>query len=119
MVSWRNSGMPVRVVQIVLRGSLLLTFSGFMGLSLQASDGISTVQQNGRKVYVNSEFSPTPSAVVQPGQRMTAARYKYWSTVEHCWKYVPRPTQAALSAARSAAADVASFVSTRRPNAQC
>jgi soluble lytic murein transglycosylase-like protein len=44
---------------------------------------------------------------------MTAARYKYWSTVEHCWKYVPRPTQAALSAARSAAADVASFVSTR------
>jgi soluble lytic murein transglycosylase-like protein len=83
-----------------------------MVLSLQASDGIATVQQNGRTVYVNSESQPA-SAASQPVQRMAVARYKYWSAVEHCWKSVPQPTQAALSAARSAAADVASYVSAK------
>jgi soluble lytic murein transglycosylase-like protein len=82
-----------------------------MVISLQASDGIATVQQNGRTVYVNSESSQVATAPNQSGPRIAVARYKYWSTVEHCWKYVPQPTQAALSAARSAAADVASFVS--------
>ena len=111
MVSWRKPGVPVHVIQTAIRGSLILAFNGCMVLSLQAADGIATVQQNGRTVYVNSESPQPASTANQPVQRMASARYKYWSSVEHCWKYVPRPTQAALSAARSAAADVASYVS--------
>jgi soluble lytic murein transglycosylase-like protein len=111
MVSWRKPGMRARLFQTALRASPFLLLNAFMVLYLQAADGIATVQQNGRTVYVNSESSQTVNAASQPAPRVSAARYKYWSTVEHCWKYVPRPTQAALSAARSAAADVASYVS--------
>jgi soluble lytic murein transglycosylase-like protein len=61
-------------------------------------------------VYVNSETSRTAPATRSAGQRSTVTRYKYWSAAEHCWKYI-RPTQAALAAARNAAAEVANYVS--------
>jgi soluble lytic murein transglycosylase-like protein len=104
---------PMRAIQTALRTSLFLAFNGYMAFSLQAADGISTVQQNGRTVYVNSESPQAVPATSRPAQRTAIPRYKYWSSVEHCWKYVPRPTQAALSAARSAAADVASYVTAK------
>lgn len=112
MVSWRKPGIePMRAVPTILRSLLFLTIHGSMALCLQAADGIVTVQENGRTVYVNSESSRPSPVPAQGYQRAAVPRYKYWSSVEHAWKYVPRPTQAALSAARSAAADVASYVS--------
>ncbi len=84
-----------------------------MALPMSASDGIASVQENGRTVYVNSEASAAPAARASARREDSRPRYKYWSSVEHCWKYVPRPTQAALSAARSAAAEVASYVSSQ------
>jgi len=113
MVSWRKPGLQtVPAIPTVLRGFLFFTLAGCMSLPLCAADGIATVQENGRTVYVNSDESRSISRSAAPAPRAasTAPRYKYWSSVEHCWKYV-RPTPAALTAARSAAADVATYVS--------
>src|SRR4051812_1882075 len=111
MVSWRKTGMqPVYAIQTALRALLFFAFGACMASSLNAADGISTVQQDGRTVYVNSESQARPATGVQTTPRPSLARYKYWSSVERTWKYV-RPTPAALTAARSAAADVASYVS--------
>ncbi len=114
MVSWRKPGLqPVHAIPIVLRGFLFFTLAGCMPLSLSAADGIATVQENGRTVFVNSDGPQvTRAATSSTAVRATTSvpRYKYWSSVEHCWKYI-RPTQAALTAARSAAADVATYVS--------
>lgn len=114
MVSWRKPGLQtVHAIPTVLRGFLFFTLAGCMSVSVYAADGIATVQENGRTVYVNSDevrpASRTAARLVR--STSTAPRYKYWSSVEHRWVYVPRPTQAALSAARSAAADVATYVS--------
>jgi soluble lytic murein transglycosylase-like protein len=104
----------MRTLQTVLRTFLFLAvINGCMALSLQAADGIATVQQNGRTIYVNSDSPQHAPAAKPAAQRTSYARYKYWSSVDRCWKNVPRPTQAALSAARSAAADVATYVSSQ------
>lgn len=114
MVSWRKPGLePMRISSVILRGSLSLAMASCMALLSHADDGISTVQENGRTVYVNSEASRPVASNRPTTSRYTASRYKYWSTVEHRWKYVPRPTQAALAAARNAAAEVASYVSSQ------
>ncbi len=104
---------PTQAFQATLRGSLFLSLSGFMALSLSAADGISTVQENGRTVYVNSDHTQSARLASPIVPRSSVPQYKYWSSVERCWKYVPRPSRAALSAARSAAADVAGYVSAR------
>ena len=106
MVSWRKPGLqPVQMIPTALRGFLFFALAGCMSLPLSAADGIATVQENGRTVYVNSDELRSVSRSAAPAPRLasTAPRYKYWSSVEHCWKYV-RPTPAALTAARSAAA---------------
>ena len=113
MVSWRKPDLqPVHAIPIVLRGFLFFTLAGCMTLSLSAADGIATVQENGRTVFVNSDGPQTSRPVIPAAQRSTgtAPHYKYWSSVEHCWKFI-RATPAALTAARSAAADVATYVS--------
>ncbi len=71
--------------------------------------GIVAVQENGRTVWVNAEPAEQP---------MTRSRFRrsvlvYWSNTEHRWKRVPTPPAWALSAARSAAAEVAGYVSSR------
>jgi soluble lytic murein transglycosylase-like protein len=104
----------MRNLSVILRGFLFLAMASCMALSLHADDGISTVQENGRTVYVNSETSRTVSAARPASLRNSVTRYKYWSTAEHCWKYI-RPTQAALAAARNAAAEVANYVSAQPP----
>jgi len=112
MVSWRKPGLePKRAFQSTLRGLLFLTISGTMSLSAQAVNGIATVQENGRTVYVNAD-STEKAATNRPAPHYgSAARYKYWSSVEHRWKLIPAPTPAALSAARNAAAEVQNYVS--------
>ena len=78
---------------------------------LAADDGstaITTTEENGRKVYVNE-------AVPEPAHHMQAAEaphrsLMYWSVKENRWKPVPGPNAASMKAARSAAAEVDSFV---------
>ncbi|MGH9521029.1 MAG: lytic transglycosylase domain-containing protein [Terriglobales bacterium] len=72
----------------------------------RANSGIVAVQQNGRTVYVNAE-SP---ASAMPHRYSVLV---YWSNAEHAWKRVPPPTAGMLASARNAAAEVASYVSSR------
>ena len=68
--------------------------------------GIIAVQQNGRTVYVNAE----PPAAAAPHRYSVLV---YWSNAEHAWKRVPPPTPGMLASARTAAAEVASYINTR------
>ncbi len=66
---------------------------------------IVAIHENGRTVYVTAD----------PPARRTA-RYSvlvYWSNSEHRWKPVRRPSASAMRAARSAAAEVTSYIETR------
>lgn len=74
------------------------------------AQSITTVQENGRRVYVNDDTTiAARDRSVQPQVRMV--QYVYWSSTERRWKPVPRPSANALKAARSAAAEVHEFVS--------
>jgi soluble lytic murein transglycosylase-like protein len=111
MFSWRITTEPAeRRTRTALRASLFLALNIAMPLSLKAADGsITTVEENGRKIFVNAE-TPQEIAVNRAAVRSTS-RYMYWSSTERRWKAVASPSPAALSAARSAAAEVASYVS--------
>jgi hypothetical protein len=111
MFSWRMMTIkPTRFTKTALRASLSLTLSVTMSLSAQALDGITTVEENGRKIFVNAE-TPQEIAVNRAAQHVSSSKYMYWSASEKRWKMVPMPSAADLSAARSAAAEVASYVS--------
>ncbi len=81
-----------------------------VAVAADGSYGIVPVQQNGRTVYVNAEDdSPRPKAK----NHSTSTRRSYlvyWSSKEGRWKPVPAPRASALRAARSAAAEVTSYV---------
>ena len=111
MSFWRQiANQPSRVSNVILCSSFFLTLNLSMALPLHAADdAITTVQENGRTVYVNAE-SPQEKAVIRAAQRASATRLIYWSNTEHCWKPVPTPPAAVLYAARNAAAEVASYV---------
>jgi soluble lytic murein transglycosylase-like protein len=66
--------------------------------------GITTVRENGRVTWVNDD-----SAAAQQ-LRQAPRKLEYWSNTEHRWKPVPAPTRRAMTAARSAAQEVAKFV---------
>jgi hypothetical protein len=71
-------------------------------------DGITLAQDgNGRKVYVNDSRGDRPT----PGHR--TSYLVYWSRTEQRWKPVPPPSPWAMRAARSAAAEVASYVDSK------
>ena len=111
MAFWRrNSDEPQRGCNVILRTSLFLILNLTMTPALNAADGITTVQENGKTVYVNAE-SPQEKAVLRAAEeRSNSTRLIYWSNTEKCWKPVPRPSAAAMYAARNAAAEVASYV---------
>jgi soluble lytic murein transglycosylase-like protein len=110
MVSWPQLvNQPLCTRSTLLRTSFFLTLNLIMAVSVQAADGISTVRENGRTIYVNAESSHE-RAEIRTAQRATGSRLVYWSNTEHCWKPVPTPTAAAMSAARNAAAEVTSYV---------
>jgi soluble lytic murein transglycosylase-like protein len=113
MFSWRTTSKRTEYrSQIALRASLFLALNVAMSLSLKAADGsITTVEENGRKIFVNAE-TPRDVAVNRAAVRSTS-RYMYWSSNEKRWKGVPSPSPAALSAARTAAAEVANYVSSQ------
>jgi hypothetical protein len=71
--------------------------------------GITTVEENGRRVYVN-DYSPHKTEPVMdslPAQRSVLV---YWSNTEHRWKPVPTPSRSVMRAARNAASEVRGFV---------
>ncbi|MGH9602210.1 MAG: lytic transglycosylase domain-containing protein [Terriglobales bacterium] len=69
---------------------------------------IAAVQEDGRLIYRNDLPDRKPAA--RTSTASAASRYYYWSVVEKRWKRVPKPTQRAVAAARSAAAEVSEYV---------
>lgn len=80
---------------------LFLTTSSF-------AQGIMPVNENGRRVFRNDVEPPRKPTRSQAAP--VRASYVYWSVTENRWKPVPVPSRYALKAARSAAAEVNSFV---------
>lgn len=68
---------------------------------------VTPVTEHGRVVFRNDE---TAAKVAPAPRQAPASKYIYWSSTEQRWKPVPVPSQTALKAARSAAAEVGSFV---------
>jgi len=74
-----------------------------------ATTAITSTDDNGRKVYVNESFPVITSKRSEtPVRRNSLA---YWSSTEHRWKPVP---SANIRAARSAAAEVNSYLGAQR-----
>jgi soluble lytic murein transglycosylase-like protein len=69
------------------------------------SNGITTTQEHGRKIYVNEEEIPARSRQAQPAPAKRSGLV-YWSSKENRWKPVPSAGTASMQAARSAAAEV-------------
>jgi soluble lytic murein transglycosylase-like protein len=83
------------------------------------SNGITTTEEHGRKVYVN-EDAPAQKHAAQavPAKRSSLV---YWSSKENRWKPVPSAGTASMQAARSAAAEITQYFgheSTQSANAK-
>ena len=83
------------------------------------SNGITTTEEHGRKVYVNEETpaKTRPTPVAQPKRSSLV----YWSSKDNHWKPVPSANTASMQAARSAAAEVSQYFvheSTQSANAR-
>ena len=68
---------------------------------------ITATDDHGRKIYVNDP-APTPSRRAQPTEPPRRA-LMYWSAKDNRWKPVPSANNAAMKAARSAAAEVTQY----------
>ena len=111
MAFWRRiSDEPTRGQNVILRTSFFLILNLTMMPALNAADGITTVQENGKTVYINAETPQEKAILHAAALRSSNTRLIYWSNTEHCWKPVPRPSAAAMYAARFAAAEVTSYV---------
>ena len=74
-----------------------------------AQTHISAVNQDGHKVFVNDEDQPHFTSNAGEPTHFEKSLI-YWSNTEHRWKPVPHANLEALNKARSAAADVRSYV---------
>ena len=84
-----------------------------------ASHGITTTDEHGRKIYVN-EDGPAPKHAT-PAAQPKRSSLVYWSSKENRWKPVPSAGTASMQAARSAAAEVSQYYaheSTQSANAK-
>ena len=114
MSFWRQiENQPSRCSSIILCSSFFLTLTLTMAMPVQAADGITAVQENGRTIYVNAETQQEKAVIRAAAQRAVSYRLVYWSNTEHRWKPVPHPSLAAMFAARNAAAEVASYVNSQ------
>jgi hypothetical protein len=92
--------------------------SGVLLASTTARAGsISVVDVDGHKTYINDDDQPK-FAGVQGRPTQQAKSLIFWSNTEHRWKPVPHANPAAISAARSAAAEVRSFVDSQPTSSQ-
>jgi len=112
----------------MLTASTAIATSFFLSIATQPvwaaegdrpSNGITTTEENGRKVYVN-EDAPAQKHAAQavPAKRSSLV---YWSSKENRWKPVPSAGTASMQAARSAAAEITQYFgheSTQSANAK-
>jgi len=104
--------MRVNLKLALMASCAIATFLSFAPLRASADPGsnikqviTTTTDESGHKIYEN-DFVPTAQAKgTQPPTRRNSL--SYWSNTEHRWKAVP---SANVRAARSAAAEVESFV---------
>jgi soluble lytic murein transglycosylase-like protein len=106
---------PLRRVLRVLLAMMAMSLSVLTSYSAptpeqnSAGGGITAVEENGHRVWVN-DYSPKkaePAMDSLPAQRSVLV---YWSNTEHRWKPVPTPSKSAMLAARTAASEVRGFV---------
>jgi soluble lytic murein transglycosylase-like protein len=71
------------------------------------SNGITTTEEHGRKVYVNEDAPAQRHAT--PAAQPKRSSLVYWSSKENRWKPVPSAGTASMQAARSAAAEVSEY----------
>ena len=71
------------------------------------SNGITTTEEHGRKVYVNEDAPVQKHAA--PAAQPKRSSLVYWSSKESRWKPVPSAGTATMQAARSAAAEVSQY----------
>ena len=112
----------------MLTASTAIATSFFLSIATQLvwaaegdgpSNGITTTEEHGRKVYVN-EDAPAQKHAAQavPAKRSSLV---YWSSKENRWKPVPSAGTASMQAARSAAAEITQYFgheSTQSANAK-
>lgn len=83
-----------------------------LSASAAYAGSISTETVDGRKIFVNDDDRPVYKGL--DGTPTHAAKTLiFWSATEHRWKPVPHANPAAINAARSAAAEVKSFVASQ------
>src|SRR5579863_1184227 len=72
------------------------------------TQGITTTEEHGRKVYVNEDDAPVRPRQAQAAQPRRPG-FVYWSAKENRWKPVPAAGTASMQAARSAAAEITQY----------
>ncbi len=96
--------------RVALRLSIAAVVLSSSALAADGAYGIVAVRQNGRTVYVNADDDSSQPKATSHSSSTRMSRFVYWSSKEGRWKPVPAPRRSALKAARSAAAEVASYV---------
>jgi len=102
-------------LQIALMASTIAATSLSLAPRLRAADGdgppenIATIDEHGRKVYVNDFVPAAPAHRAEVAETPRRA-LMYWSSKENRWKPVPPPNAASMRAARSAAAEVSQYL---------
>lgn len=69
--------------------------------------GITTSEENGRKIYVNDDAPARPRQAQAPQPKRSSL--VYWSSKDNRWKPVPGAGTASMQAARSAAAEITQY----------
>ena len=85
----------------------------------KASNGITTSEENGRRIFVNEDGPARPRQTQAPQPKRSTL--VYWSSKDNRWKPVPGANTASMQAARSAAAEITRFFghdSTQSANAK-
>lgn len=85
----------------------------------KTSNGITTSEENGRRIFVNEDGPARPRQMQAPQPKRSSL--VYWSSKDNRWKPVPGANTASMQAARSAAAEITRFFghdSTQSANAK-
>lgn len=81
-------------------------------------NAIATTEENGKKVYTNDFVRPAKPVRRKVSAAPAANTPVYWSVTEHRYKPVPSANGSLMKAARSAAAEVRSYLAIGTPRAK-
>jgi soluble lytic murein transglycosylase-like protein len=73
------------------------------------TQGITTTDDHGRKIYVNEDEAPVRLQRQAQAPQPKRSGLVYWSTKENRWKPVPSASAESMKAARSAAAEISQY----------